>query len=144
MDHLFALTRGNLLTTSVTACVLTTICFFLVKVRDPVVVARSQKALTSFSTQASIAAYGRDLYQIPGPLLSRYTNLPLKWHVIQGKRTQYIHRLHQSYGPVVRIAPYEVAFSDLETHHQIHKIGSQFTKSKWYQVRVAVLERGRY
>ena len=36
-------------------------------------------------------------------------------------------------GPFVRIAPAEVAVSDIEAVQQIHKIGSPFTKSAWYQ-----------
>ena len=69
-------------------------------------------------------------------MLSRYTNLPLKWHVVIGKRTTYIHRLHELYGPVVRIAPHEVGFSGLDAFQEIHKSGTQFTKSKWYQVKL--------
>lgn len=45
---------------------------------------------------------------------------------------QYIHRLHQIYGPVVRIAPTEVDVSDLEGYNAIHKIGNGFLKSQWY------------
>ncbi len=45
---------------------------------------------------------------------------------------QYIHALHQIYGPVVRIGPNEVDVADLRGYHGIHKIGSGFHKSQWY------------
>lgn len=45
---------------------------------------------------------------------------------------QYVHYLHQAYGPVVRIAPSEVDVSSLQGYHAIHKIGNGFTKSQWY------------
>jgi cytochrome P450 len=50
-----------------------------------------------------------------------------------GRRSFFIHDLHQKYGPVVRISPYEVAISNLEDFQKIHKIGSGFLKSLWYQ-----------
>lgn len=43
-------------------------------------------------------AYQPGLSSVPGPLLARYTNLVLKWHVIQGRRTKYIHALHEEHG----------------------------------------------
>lgn len=45
---------------------------------------------------------------------------------------QYIHHLHQIYGPLVRIGPNEVDVADLQGYHAIHKIGSGFQKSQWY------------
>lgn len=36
-------------------------------------------------------------------------------------------------GPVVRVSPSEVAISDLAATKKIHKVGSGFLKSPWYQ-----------
>ncbi|KAF4337593.1 cytochrome p450 3a17 [Fusarium beomiforme] len=69
---------------------------------------------------------------LPGPWYTRFTHLVLKWHILTGNRVHYIHALHQRYGPVVRVAPGEVAVSDLEAFSKIHKIGSGFLKSSWY------------
>ena len=69
----------------------------------------------------------------PGPWYSKFTNLVLKYYVLNGKRLHYIHRLHQRYGSVVRIAPYEADFADLESFREIHKIANGFLKSPWYQ-----------
>ncbi len=45
----------------------------------------------------------------------------------------YVDSLHKRYGPTVRLAPSEVAVSDPQAFQQIHKIGSGFYKSQWYQ-----------
>lgn len=46
----------------------------------------------------------------------------------------YVHDLHQKFGPVVRIAPGEVAVAGLESFSLIHRIGSGYNKSSWYDV----------
>lgn len=74
------------------------------------------------------------LRTIPGPWYSRFTHLVLKYHIVTGKRIYYVDQLHRTFGPVVRIAPGEVAVSDLEGYAAIHKIGSGFFKSPWYDV----------
>jgi hypothetical protein len=38
------------------------------------------------------------LREIPGPLYAIWTNLVLKYHILGGKRSQYIHSLHRKYG----------------------------------------------
>jgi hypothetical protein len=48
----------------------------------------------------------------------------------------YIHDLHQQYGGVVRITPKEVAIADMAGVTQIHKIGSGFLKSSFYEAMV--------
>lgn len=45
----------------------------------------------------------------------------------------YIQQLHETYGPYVRISPSEVAVNDEAGFKQIHKVGSNFTKSDWYR-----------
>lgn len=50
-----------------------------------------------------------------------------------GQRSFYIHSLHQQYGPIVRISPTEVAVADVDAFREIHKIGTKYLKSQWYQ-----------
>ena len=78
-------------------------------------------------------AFEKDLKSLPGPWLSRFTNIPLKLALLSGQKAMYIHRLHQKYGPVVRVAPTEVSFADIEVQQQIHRIGTPFRKAEWYQ-----------
>ena len=74
-----------------------------------------------------------DLYMIPGPAIARLTHWWLKWHVISGRRVQYIHELHQTYGSVVLIAPNEVAIADVAAAREIHRAGNGYVKSDFYQ-----------
>jgi cytochrome P450 len=83
--------------------------------------------------QSLIRGARSPLSGLPGPWHSRFTRLPLKLHILAGRRMHYIHHLHEIYGSVVRIAPDEVAVADLEAFSQIHRIGSGFHKSSWYE-----------
>ncbi|KAH7122185.1 cytochrome P450 [Dactylonectria estremocensis] len=70
--------------------------------------------------------------RIPGPSYTLVTRLPLKYYSLTGRRLHYIHALHEQYGPIVRISPHEIAVADPESFAAIHRIGSGFTKSAWY------------
>jgi len=48
----------------------------------------------------------------------------------------YIDDMHRKYGGVVRITPREVAIADMAGVTQIHKIGSGFLKSSFYDLFV--------
>ncbi|OHF03112.1 cytochrome P450 [Colletotrichum orchidophilum] len=73
------------------------------------------------------------LKHIPGPWYTRVTHYVLKWQSTIGRRMYYIHSLHERYGTVVRISPHQVAVSDPEGFVAIHRIGSGFLKSPWYE-----------
>ncbi|OJD30513.1 cytochrome p450 [Diplodia corticola] len=74
------------------------------------------------------------LRHIPGPWYARFTNLPLKWATVTGRRVFHVDALHRRYGPMVRIAPGEVACSSPETFRDIHRIGrGGFRKGCWYR-----------
>ncbi|KIW14510.1 hypothetical protein PV08_07294 [Exophiala spinifera] len=77
-------------------------------------------------------AYFTPLSTVPGPWFAKFSSAILILHSLRGQRVQYIHALHQSYGPVVRIGPEEVDVADLQGYHTIHKIGNGFQKSQWY------------
>lgn len=88
--------------------------------------------LTSDNIQVISRGLLSPLSKIPGPIWSRYTNLPLKLALLSGRRTLFIHDLHQKYGSVVRISPEEVSISDPTACRTIHRAGSGFLKSDWY------------
>ena len=83
------------------------------------------------------------LKNVPGPWWSRFTRLPLKLQIIQGRRIYYIDELHAKYGPFVRVAPNEIAVSDVETFSQIHRVGSDYLKTDWYHTLTAQ-DDGKY
>lgn len=51
---------------------------------------------------------------------------------MRGRRTQYIHALHQRHGAVFRLTPTEVAIADAAAAKQIHKPGGGYDKAAWY------------
>lgn len=67
------------------------------------------------------------LRAIPGPLLSRAT--PWPWAVRQslGVQAFYTHRQHEKYGPVVRIGPSHLSFTDPRAWKDIygHRVGGE-------------------
>ncbi|KAK1525137.1 cytochrome P450 [Colletotrichum abscissum] len=75
------------------------------------------------------------LWKVPGPRISAFTSLILKWHELQATRTKYIHALHQQYGPVVRVAPDEVSFTSYEAVKEIYcSGGSGYDKTEFYDL----------
>jgi hypothetical protein len=72
------------------------------------------------------------LSSIPGPFLNRHSRLPLKLAIITGERARYIDKLHQRYGHFVRIAPNEIAVSEIQAFKTIHRSGTGYQKANWY------------
>lgn len=48
---------------------------------------------------------------VPGPFLASITRLHHVYHIFKGKQSHWITKLHEEYGPFVRIAPDEVSVS---------------------------------
>lgn len=66
------------------------------------------------------------LARIPGPKSFAWTRWKLAYEDFKGTRTRTIHRLHQKYGPVVRVGPNEVSFNSPAALRQIYGAGSAF------------------
>lgn len=64
----------------------------------------------------------------PGPYISKVTSLWLTYHGYKNSANQYIHNLHQIYGPVVRVAPDVVSFNSVEAIPAIYGVRSNFPK----------------
>lgn len=72
---------------------------------------------------------------IPGPWYTNITSLVLKYHEISRGRRLWIHSLHGKYGPVVRLAPNEVSFANLEGMKEIYQSGgSGYDKTEFYDL----------
>ncbi|KAF2262937.1 cytochrome protein [Lojkania enalia] len=69
---------------------------------------------------------------IPGPWYSQWTFIVLQYHWLRGQRALYVERLHQKYGPVVRISPNEVEFSSITAAKRIHSHRAPFPKAVFY------------
>lgn len=77
--------------------------------------------------------YFHPLSHIPGPPLACITSLWLYTKTYLGTEASSIDRLHQKYGPVVRIAPNEVDFSDGAALAPIYTEKGGFLKAESYR-----------
>ncbi|KAJ7149949.1 cytochrome P450 monooxygenase pc-bph [Mycena filopes] len=95
--------------------------------------------LTAFSLLACciypLLSYLWDPYGIrkyPGPLLAKFTYAWLLWVGITRRRSEIIHEVHRKYGPIVRISPSEISFSQPTAHSDIYSFNTKVTKSGFY------------
>ncbi|RMZ73528.1 cytochrome P450 [Pyrenophora seminiperda CCB06] len=76
--------------------------------------------------------YFHPLSYIPGPLIPKLTSLWLHYHAYIGNEASTIHKLHQQYGPYVRVSPQEVDVSDADAIHSIYVARGGFPKALCY------------
>ncbi|CCF38133.1 TRI11 [Colletotrichum higginsianum] len=95
---------------------------------------------TLFFTAAAVYLLARlitlllsPLNRFPGPWYAKFTGLPGTIATLSRRQAQYYHRLHETYGPFVRVSPNQIFVSDLEAFKKIHKVGSSFLKSDTYR-----------
>ncbi|CEL03105.1 hypothetical protein ASPCAL04262 [Aspergillus calidoustus] len=74
------------------------------------------------------------LSSLPGPRITKWTDLVLKYYTVLGQRPRYVHALHEKYGPLVRVSPTEIDISDIPAAREIHRIASPFLKAPWYRL----------
>ena len=78
--------------------------------------------------------YLSPLARIPGPTLYALTKWRIAFDEFKGKRTRTIHRLHQQYGPAVRIGPHAVHFNSQTALRTIYGAGSGFERTAFYRM----------
>ncbi|KAJ4286592.1 hypothetical protein N0V88_007954 [Collariella sp. IMI 366227] len=57
--------------------------------------------------------YLHPLASYPGPLLSRAYPFPHAWRIVSGRGPMKVHAMHEKYGPVMRIGPNHLSYTDL-------------------------------
>jgi len=73
--------------------------------------------------------------KVPGPWYTNITSLILKSQEFSGNRRVWIHSLHERYGSVVRLAPNEVSFANLDGLKEIYQsAGSGYDKTEFYDL----------
>ena len=77
-------------------------------------------------------AYLHPLRHIPGPLTTKLSSLWLYYHTYIGDQCSQIHKLHEKYGPIVQIGPYDVDIADGEALAPIYIQDGGFDKSSCY------------
>ncbi|KAI1208578.1 cytochrome P450 [Annulohypoxylon truncatum] len=67
------------------------------------------------------------LSHIPGPWLARATYLPEFYYdlIKYGRYTKQIQKMHEKYGPIIRISPDEVHCSDINFVDEIYAVGNR-------------------
>ncbi|KAH7160072.1 cytochrome P450 [Dactylonectria estremocensis] len=99
---------------------------------SPVVLASAAALLLLVHIVTRLAS---PFFKVPGPVVSNFTSLVLKWHELNANRTMYVHHLHQAYGPVVRVAPNEVSFTSAAALKEIYGSGgSGYDKTEFYNL----------
>jgi hypothetical protein len=87
--------------------------------------------------------YGGGLNHIPGPGLAPFTNL-WRFFVVWGRRPELAHiRLHEKYGPLVRLGPRVVSVSDPAAISVIYALNAGFVKSGFYPVQQTIAKGRR-
>ncbi|ORX68651.1 putative cytochrome P450 monooxygenase [Linderina pennispora] len=69
-------------------------------------------AAAIYMAQLIYLAFFSPLSNIPGPLVNRFSNLPLKYRMVRGQYHSYSAALHAKYGEVVRIGHDHVSLSN--------------------------------
>lgn len=77
--------------------------------------------------------YRTGLRLIPGPLLASFSDLDRIISTAKGLCMNYHIQLHEQYGPLVRIGPKHVSFSDPSYIPVLYGINSKFWKSDFYK-----------
>lgn len=72
------------------------------------------------------------LYHIPGPLFAGLSYIPRLVSVGKGSTHVDIINLHKKHGPLVRVGPNHVSFSDGEAITQVYSAMTKFEKSDFY------------
>ncbi|KAM4067574.1 cytochrome p450 [Hirsutella rhossiliensis] len=96
----------------------------------------STKFLASLVSFIIYQIYFHPLSGIPGPRLAAVTNLPYSRSYLGGRQPWDILKLHEKYGPVVRISPNDISFNSARSWHDIYGVrkgrSNCFTKSDFY------------
>ncbi|KAI9155119.1 Cytochrome P450 monooxygenase 1 [Paramyrothecium foliicola] len=72
------------------------------------------------SCKVAYRHYFHPLASFPGPVSHRISRLPHILYLLRGKLPFHVSELHAKYGPVVRIAPSELAFCDPQAWRDIY------------------------
>jgi len=73
-------------------------------------------------------AFKKGLRKLPGPFLARVSGLYRLSLVQAGKAPVEYRKVHEKYGPIVRVGPNHVSISDPAAIPQIYGIGSSYIK----------------
>ena len=96
-----------------------------------------QLYLAVFALVAAAAALLQDHYfhplrKFPGPFWAAHTD---SWRVYQlwtRRMPDTLLKVHEKYGPVVRVGPNDLSFQGVDILNEVYKGGRKFSKSSFY------------
>lgn len=83
--------------------------------------------LTYIAATCVYRRFYHPLAKVPGPFLPAVTKLYQSYY--NGRYYLQIEKLHQQYGPIVRITPNEVHLTDAANYDKIYYMGTKYWKS---------------
>ena len=89
-------------------------------------------SIVIFLSYLILVRYRSHLCQIPGPFFASLSHLPRLLSVAHGHAHLDAIKLHRKYGPVVRVGPNHVSFSDAEALSVVYSTSTKFEKSNFY------------
>lgn len=75
-----------------------------------------------------LVGYKKGLRSLPGPFLARFTGFYRLSMVWRGDAPSQYRRIHEKYGPIVRVGPNHVSIADPSMINTIYGIGTRFLK----------------
>ncbi|OCK77527.1 cytochrome P450 [Lepidopterella palustris CBS 459.81] len=89
--------------------------------------------LLYFVGNAIYNIYFHPLSKYPGPYLAAASRLPNAWYLIRGTNVRRACYLHDKYGPVVRVGPNELSYTNAQGWKDIygHRVGGKSAIGKW-------------
>ncbi|KAL2126473.1 hypothetical protein VTI74DRAFT_844 [Chaetomium olivicolor] len=80
------------------------------------------------------------LKKYPGPFLAGWTNLWRVWQVISGEYAPRMKKLHEKYGPIVRIGPNLLDLDIPELYRIIYGTDGKWIKSDFYKNSSSIID----
>ncbi|KAH6843270.1 cytochrome P450 [Chaetomium sp. MPI-CAGE-AT-0009] len=80
------------------------------------------------------------LKKYPGPFLAGWTNLWRLWQVISGEYAPRMKKLHEKYGPIVRIGPNLLDLDIPELYRVIYGTDGKWVKSDFYKNSSSIID----
>jgi benzoate 4-monooxygenase len=72
------------------------------------------------------------LRKFPGPFWAAHTDIWRVYHLWTRRMPDTLLKVHEKYGPVVRIGPNDLSFQSVEILNDVYKGGRKFIKSNFY------------
>lgn len=91
-----------------------------------------------------MAGFTNQFSKVPGPWYTRFTDLPHGVARFTASKHRWSQKLHDKYGPIVRLGPREVTISSPAVHQKIQAMGSGFVKGPIYDAVEGGRERSLF